>query len=75
MFLSLIFYTGDFFCDCPTGFYGKQCELDVDDCFNNECVNGARCVDGPNEYFCVCQPGKRKKYIYIYIRIRGVNFN
>lgn len=30
---------------------------DVDDCVSARCANGAKCVDGVNQYNCVCQPG------------------
>lgn len=45
-----------FECQCPAGFDGPTCEIDIDECVNNMCVNGA-CKDLVNEYECVCNTG------------------
>lgn len=31
--------------------------IDVDDCHNHTCQNGASCVDGVNDYLCTCVLG------------------
>ena len=31
--------------------------LDIDDCHPNPCTNGASCVDGVNNYSCICPVG------------------
>ena len=45
-----------FECQCPTGYEGPTCAIDIDDCVNNTCVNGL-CVDGEDMYSCLCDPG------------------
>lgn len=42
-------------CLCPPGFAGPLCEINIDDCVDHECQNGALCVDGINSYRCVCR--------------------
>jgi hypothetical protein len=44
-------------CDCPSGFSGPRCEVNIDDCPANACENGGTCVDGVNGYSCACPPG------------------
>ena len=31
--------------------------LDINDCTNSSCYNGATCVDGINNYTCLCSTG------------------
>ena len=31
--------------------------IDIDDCANHSCANGATCVDGTNDFLCNCIPG------------------
>ena len=31
--------------------------LDIDDCLSNACANGGSCVDGVNNYSCICPVG------------------
>lgn len=38
------------------GFRGTNCEVNIDDCANNACANGATCIDGIQEYTCDCSP-------------------
>ena len=44
------------FCECFPGFTGTACEINIDDCVGNGCVNG-RCVDLVEGYECRCDPG------------------
>nr|XP_039269162.1 sushi, von Willebrand factor type A, EGF and pentraxin domain-containing protein 1-like [Styela clava] len=46
----------DFSCSCPTGYSGKTCEIDIDDCSSNPCHNGY-CSDGINNFICFCRHG------------------
>jgi len=39
------------------GFTGERCENNIDDCVFSRCANGATCVDGINQYSCICQDG------------------
>ncbi len=44
-----------FTCECPAGFEGDTCEINIDDCVDDPCLNGGTCVDGVNSYTCECQ--------------------
>lgn len=40
------------------GYMGTYCEVDVDECESNPCVNDGICRDMVNGFTCTCQPGK-----------------
>ena len=42
-------------CMCPIGFTGDLCDVDINDCVSNPCVNG-NCTDMVAGYTCVCDP-------------------
>lgn len=44
-------------CDCVSGFSGKLCQVDEDECESNPCLNGATCKDEVGSYTCRCPPG------------------
>lgn len=43
-------------CVCPPGFEGQRCEINPDDCEDNDCENNSTCIDGVNNYTCICPP-------------------
>ncbi|CAH2274267.1 aggrecan core isoform X1 [Pelobates cultripes] len=43
-------------CQCPSGFGGDHCDIDIDECNSSLCVNGATCVDGIDSFKCLCLP-------------------
>ena len=43
---------GWFYCACSVGFEGVDCSVNRDDCSDNNCLNGAPCIDGINSYTC-----------------------
>eukprot|EP01052_Picozoa_sp_SAG31_P001136 SAG31_NODE_37_length_31616_cov_38.688359_10_plen_1872_part_00 len=53
-----------FSCRCLPGYAGDRCEIDVDECVSNPCMNGGECVESatgnqsnPDEYSCNCLGG------------------
>lgn len=48
----------NYVCQCPSGFNGSHCELDIDECktIPDACENGI-CVNKPGSFQCYCEPG------------------
>lgn len=44
---------------CRSGFTGKDCSVDIDECTSIPCKNGGTCVNRVNSYQCVCPGGFR----------------
>lgn len=42
--------------NCPPGFEGDNCEVNIDDCARHVCQNNATCIDGIGTYTCQCPP-------------------
>lgn len=42
-----------------SGYTGTHCEVDIDECESNPCVNDGICRDLVNGFTCTCQPGKK----------------
>ena len=46
-----------FYCLCETGYTGRLCETDYNECDSNPCLHGGRCADHNGYYKCHCPPG------------------
>ena len=44
-------------CECPSGYEGIRCEINVDDCVGHTCKNNATCIDLIGSYECSCARG------------------
>lgn len=45
----------DFSCECQTGTFGKNCEIDIDECLSQPCLNNGTCVETSiNAFTCIC---------------------
>ncbi|XP_074600064.1 uncharacterized protein LOC141854320 isoform X2 [Brevipalpus obovatus] len=49
---------GSFRCECPVGFKGSRCEININECqLYNPCRNEATCLDEKGRYRCICKDG------------------
>ncbi|XP_053072052.1 sushi, nidogen and EGF-like domain-containing protein 1 isoform X9 [Acinonyx jubatus] len=44
-------------CSCLSGFTGRRCHLDVNECASHPCQNGGTCTHGINSFSCRCPAG------------------
>ena len=53
-------------CKCNIGYAGVTCDYNVDDCLGRPCKNEASCVDGIDDYSCLCiHEGTGGKVFYL----------
>lgn len=48
---------GSYTCDCPSGFMGTNCEVEVNNCEQQPCANGGTCKTVGEGYVCDCPEG------------------
>ena len=51
---------GHYSCHCSSGWTGKTCNTDIDECslsIRSPCVPGSTCVNTPGSFSCKCIPG------------------
>ncbi|XP_051928957.1 sushi, nidogen and EGF-like domain-containing protein 1 isoform X1 [Hippocampus zosterae] len=46
-----------FTCSCLSGYTGRRCQINVDECASLPCQNGGTCIDLVNSFSCQCPPG------------------
>ncbi|XP_053390840.1 fibropellin-1-like, partial [Mercenaria mercenaria] len=46
-----------FHCLCPSGYTGKKCEININECQSQPCLNGGVCVDTIGDFKCNCSSG------------------
>ncbi|KAF4072460.1 hypothetical protein AMELA_G00263260 [Ameiurus melas] len=42
-------------CRCPTGFTGDYCEIEINMCYSNPCLNGGVCARREGGFTCICR--------------------
>ncbi|XP_046384551.1 uncharacterized protein LOC124154711 isoform X2 [Ischnura elegans] len=50
---------GQIYCHCPSGFKGRFCQIDVNECAMNSSLCSHICVNLRGGYQCLCPPGLR----------------
>ena len=41
-----------FRCNCPIGWTGTRCRVNIDECSSAPCQNGGQCLDNEGMFFC-----------------------
>nr|XP_044991063.1 cubilin [Jaculus jaculus] len=43
-----------YICKCDSGWMGRNCTENINECLSSPCLNGGTCVDGTNTFRCEC---------------------
>ncbi len=49
-------------CRCPAGFTGDYCEIEINLCYSNPCMNGGVCARREGGYTCICREDYTGRY-------------
>ncbi|XP_053128741.1 lactadherin isoform X2 [Hemicordylus capensis] len=44
----------EYVCNCPSGYEGKHCQNNMNECSSQPCKNGGTCLDLDGDYTCKC---------------------
>jgi len=44
-------------CVCQSGWTGSNCDIDIDECENDPCLNEGVCIDQIGDFQCQCKSG------------------
>ncbi|KFD51732.1 hypothetical protein M513_07429 [Trichuris suis] len=53
---------GEKMCKCPHQYTGIFCEIRVNGCLSEQCVNDGVCIEDETGYRCICKPGFNGQY-------------
>lgn len=54
---NFILQGNGYYCTCEPGWTGFNCDMKMDNCFNNLCFNGGTCIDLLDKFKCQCLAG------------------
>lgn len=60
-------------CRCPAGFTGDYCEIEINLCYSNPCMNGGVCARREGGYTCICREDYTGESVVVYFRKRCVS--
>jgi len=41
-------------CTCRSGYTSYNCEVEIDECISDPCLNGGTCFDLVDRFYCLC---------------------
>ncbi|KAH3846508.1 hypothetical protein DPMN_088809 [Dreissena polymorpha] len=50
-------HLNEYLCDCPSGYAGKNCNIDIDHCASIPCKNNGHCINIGSTFKCECRLG------------------
>lgn len=57
----------EFHCHCGSGYFGKYCEHEMNECLARPCFNNGTCFDAPDNFTCTCPDGYTGRFCDINI--------